>query len=174
MAAVFSITKYAFVDFSSISRLWIIQAIAAVTDQFGSWSERFVAMLTWKWWTSIPAFTRVHFQQLFALKILCAHPTGRCITVGCHAKAQEMSSTFFFFFLLLSVSINVGLEWNTTHLFLTNFAGHPRQILVDHTDVMTQDIARLVLPVTDVAFKLLHGKTFWIVMTACRMNVCRK
>ena len=160
MATIFSSAKYAFVDFGRISWLWIIKAFAAMTDQFSSWSKRFVAMLTRKWRTTIPAFTCMHFEQFLTLKILCAHPTRRCITVGCQAQAQKMSSTFFFFFLLFSMPINVGLKWNTTHLFLTNFASHSRQVLVHHTDMMTQDITRLVLPVADVAFELFKVKRF--------------
>ena len=104
--------------------------------------------------------TRMHFQVLVGLKVAGAHSAVRSGCIRRLAQAGQVPGAGFDFFLLFFVSVQVRFQAYPRDFLVANGASDPRQVLVNHADVVAQNVARLVLALTQVALKLKFKK--WI------------
>ena len=152
MAIILAEAEHASVDFGRVAGLGVVHAGARVANELVSRAERGRAVIARE--RAVLAATRVHLERLLALKVLGAHAAQRGVRVLRLAQLEQVTGALLGLLLLLAVSVHVGLERDAAHLLLADLALHARQVLVHHANVMTQNVARLVLAMANVALKL--------------------
>lgn len=156
MAVVLPEAEDASVDLGRVAGLGVVHAGAGVVDELVSRLEHDGAVVARE--RAVAAVARVHLERLLALEVLGAHAAERGVGVLRAAQLEQETGALLGLLLLLLVPVQVGLERDAAHLLLADLALHPRQVPVHHAHVVAQDVARLVLAMTDVALELTEKK----------------